>query len=152
MNKICISTDDFDLNKVQNWLKLGEAPCGATVTFTGLVRDLEQGGLEGLYLEHYPGMTEAALEKIIQQARERWQLGPVIIHHRIGWLTPGENIVLVAVASPHRAEAFAAAEFLMDYLKRDAPFWKKERINGDEHWVAQKESDRAAVKRWQTED
>lgn len=152
MNKICISANDFDLNEVQTWLKLGEAPCGATVTFTGLVRDLEQGGLDGLYLEHYPGMTELALEKIIQQARERWNLGPVVIHHRIGWLAPGDNIVLVAVASPHRAEAFAAAEFLMDYLKRDAPFWKKERINGKEDWVAQKESDRAAAKRWQDDD
>lgn len=152
MNRIEISTKDFDLTEVQNWLKQGDTPCGATVTFTGLVRDLEEGGLDGLYLEHYPGMTQNALDNIIQQARQRWSLGPVCIHHRIGWLAPGDNIVLVALASPHRVEAFEAAEFLMDYLKRDAPFWKKERINGEEHWVEQKESDRQAAKRWQTED
>lgn len=149
MNRVVVARDDFDPAETHAWLKQDESmACGALVTFTGVVRDLESGGLEGLFLEHYPGMTEQALTSIITQARARWVLGRVTIHHRIGWLEPNDNIIMVGVSAPHRGEAFMAAEFLMDYLKQDAPFWKKERIAGREHWVEQRSSDCDAVKRW----
>ncbi|MBP0049161.1 molybdopterin synthase catalytic subunit MoaE [Marinobacterium sp. AK62] len=150
LNNVQVNQQDFNINDAHTWLRQGSEPCGAVVTFTGIVRDLAEGGLKGLYLEHYPGMTERALEDIIARARQRWQLGRVLIHHRVGWLQPDENIVLLGVASAHRAEAFAAAAFIMDYLKQDAPFWKKERLSGEERWVEQKGSDREAVKRWQS--
>jgi len=149
VNRVVITQDDFDLAETHAWLKQDEAACGAVVTFTGMVRDLASGDLDGLFLEHYPGMTEQSLAAIIAQARARWALGRVAIHHRIGWLALNDNIVMVGVSAPHRAEAFAAAEFLMDYLKRDAPFWKKERVAGQDHWVEQKHADREAIKRWE---
>jgi molybdopterin synthase catalytic subunit len=120
---------------------------GAVVTFTGLVRG--DGGLTALELEHYPGMTEAALAGIEAEARARWPLSGVTIIHRTGRLLPGERIVLVATASAHRQAAFAAADFLMDYLKSRAPFWKKEVTPDGARWVDARETDRAALERWQ---
>ncbi len=147
-DSIRVQTADFNPGEFHDWLKDAGAEAGAIVTFTGVVRELAGGGLEGLYLEHYPGMTERALEEIVRQARERWALGRVLICHRVGWLQPNDNIVFVGVSSPHRAEGFRAATFLMDYLKQDAPFWKKERTRAGEHWVEQKAADQAAAERW----
>ncbi len=120
---------------------------GAIVTFSGLVRD-EGGTLSAMEIEHYPGMTERALQKIRAEAMERWQLADALVIHRFGSLKPGEQIMMVATAARHRADAFAAAEFLMDYLKSRAPFWKKEFAAGGESWVAAKDEDEDALKRW----
>ncbi|NNE89150.1 MAG: molybdenum cofactor biosynthesis protein MoaE [Silicimonas sp.] len=120
---------------------------GAVVTFSGLVRD-EGGTLRAMEIEHYPGMTEKALAKIREKALARWSLSDALIIHRFGALNPGEQIMMVATASRHRADAFAAAEFLMDYLKSRAPFWKKELGADGEDWVAAKSEDEAALKRW----
>lgn len=146
---IAVQAEDFDLNQLYTGLKCSTGANGAIVTFTGLVRELANTThLQALYLEHYPGMTEKALESIVDQARERWPLGQVTIIHRIGRLALNEQIVFVGASSPHRADAFAAVEFMMDYLKQDAPFWKKEITSSGEHWVEQKTSDLAAAKRW----
>ncbi len=120
---------------------------GAVVSFTGIVRD-ETGTLQALELEHYPGMTERALTKIAQDAQARWDLSDVTIIHRIGRLEPGEEIMMVATASPHRKAAFEAADYLMDFLKSRAPFWKKEHFKDRSEWVASKQSDEDALKRW----
>ena len=127
----------------------GRADIGAIVTFTGLCRD-ENGALAGLELEHYPGMAEAEITRIAQEAMQRWPLLGIVAIHRYGLVAPGEVIVLVAVASSHRQAAFAGAEFVMDFLKSRAPFWKKEhRADGrDGGWVDAKESDEAALSRW----
>lgn len=120
---------------------------GAVVTFTGIVRD-DSGSLQAMEIEHYPGMTQSALAEIAEQAKQRWDLGDVLVIHRYGRLEPGAQIMMVATASRHRKDAFAAAEFLMDYLKSRAPFWKKE-ISGDgTEWVAAKDEDEAALTRW----
>ena len=121
---------------------------GAVVTFTGIVRDLPGGGLRHMQIEHYPGMTEAALQEIAAQAEMRWSLAEVLVIHRFGVMAPDERIMMVATAAPHRADAFAAAEFLMDYLKSRAPFWKKEHSAGGADWVAAKDADEAALDRW----
>ncbi|MEH6639131.1 MAG: molybdopterin synthase catalytic subunit MoaE [Porticoccaceae bacterium] len=121
---------------------------GALVTFTGMVRDLVENPVNAMLLEHYPGMTERALEAIIHKARERWTLGDINITHRVGMLYPGEPIVFVGVSSAHRREAFEACQFLMDYLKIEAPFWKKEFTPDGEHWVEAKSSDTDAAGRW----
>ncbi len=125
--------------------------CGAIASFVGLVRDQLSGpGLEELFLEHYPGMTEAELARVEAAAHERWPLQGTTIIHRIGDLAPGDNIVLVVAASRHRHAAFEAAEFLMDYLKSKAPFWKKETgVDGNGAWVDARESDEDALGRWQ---
>ena len=120
---------------------------GAVVTFCGLVRD-NDGTLHGMEIEHYPGMTERALAKIEAEARSRWALSDALIVHRHGPLAPGEMIMMVATASRHRADAFAAAEFLMDYLKSRAPFWKKERTKDGTAWVAARDEDEDALRRW----
>jgi len=120
---------------------------GAVVTFSGLVRD-EEGAVATMEIEHYPGMTEKALEKIRTEAMDRWSLTDAMIIHRHGRMSPGDQIMMVATASRHRADAFAAAEFLMDYLKSRAPFWKKESGANGEDWVAAKDEDEAALKRW----
>lgn len=120
---------------------------GAVVTFCGIVRD-DGGDLQHMEIEHYPGMTERALTKIAQQAQDRWKLLDCMIIHRFGPLEPGERIMMVATASAHRADAFAAADFLMDYLKSRAPFWKKENRPEGSGWVAAKDSDEAALSRW----
>jgi molybdopterin synthase catalytic subunit len=121
---------------------------GAVVTFAGIVRDTAQGDLQAMEIEHYPGMTERALAKIAEEAQTRWGLGDVLVIHRHGRLAPGEVIMMVATAAPHRASAFAAAEFLMDYLKSRAPFWKREITARGADWVAARDEDEAALGRW----
>ena len=120
---------------------------GAVVSFTGLVRD-DSGTLQALEIEHYPGMTERALTRIAEDACRRWDLADVLILHRHGTLAVGEPIMMVATAARHRAAAFAAADFLMDYLKSRAPFWKKEVTNAGADWVAAKDEDEDALNRW----
>lgn len=138
---ISIQTEDFDLAFETQRLR-SHTGIGALVSFVGLVRDFHQD--QELYIEHYPGMTEQVLEDLAAQAKTRWQLSGVRIVHRVGLLQTGEQIVLVVTASAHRADAFAACQWLMDFLKTQAPFWKRE---GD-HWVAAKESDQQAAERW----
>ncbi|MEE2025717.1 molybdopterin synthase catalytic subunit MoaE [Alkalimonas mucilaginosa] len=142
-----VQSEDFCVG-TQYQLLSQDSRCGAVVTFTGLVRELSSGDLQQMTLEHYPGMTEQALDAIAREAQQRWQLGAVRIIHRIGALTPNEQIVFVGVASAHRAAAFAAAQFVMDYLKTRAPFWKKECTAQGESWVAAKASDQDAAERW----
>ena len=140
---------DFDIGKELAGLRLGRADIGAIVTFTGLVRDMADGEkIADLELEHYPGMTEKALQKIEAEANDRWQLQATLIIHRYGKLAPGEQIVLVATASPHRGDAFQSAEFLMDFLKSRAPFWKKEGVADGGRWVDARDSDEDALRRW----
>lgn len=126
----------------------GGPDIGAVVTFTGIVRDTARGDLVAMEIEHYPGMTQSALEKIAAEAKERWSLGDVLVIHRHGRLAPGAQIMMVATASRHRADAFQAAEFLMDYLKSRAPFWKKEITRDGADWVAARDEDEAALDRW----
>ncbi|MDM3871884.1 molybdopterin synthase catalytic subunit MoaE [Porticoccus sp. W117] len=141
---IKVQTDDFDIGT--EYQKLRDRDCGAVVTFSGCVR--QENDLQALHLEHYPGMTECALEDIVIQAKQRWPLGAVTVIHRIGRIDAGEQIVFVGVASGHRSEAFAAGEFIMDFLKTRAPFWKKEIREDGERWVEAKDSDNQKVKRW----
>ncbi|QHQ37413.1 molybdenum cofactor biosynthesis protein MoaE [Algicella marina] len=130
-------------------LRRGRTDLGAVVTFTGLVRDLAgDNPISAMELEHYPGMTEKSLEAIEAEAQRRWPLQASLIIHRHGRLAPGDQIVLVATASPHRAAAFESAEFLMDYLKSRAPFWKKEETGRGDSWVDARETDEDALSRW----
>ena len=123
---------------------------GAVVMFSGLVRDMNLGDtVGGLFLEHYPGMTEKSLEAIVEEARGRWPLDHVRIIHRVGQLEPGDQIVFVGTTSAHRESAFQACEFLMDFLKTRAPFWKREQTGAGERWIEAKETDTAAAERWQ---
>ena len=125
---------------------------GAMVTFTGIVRDFHQSHeVKAMTLEHYPGMTERELSHIRGKAMERWSLGKVTIIHRVGKLYPSDNIVFVGCTSPHRDAAFDAARFIMDYLKTDAPFWKAEEIDNQTKWVDARETDRASLKKWESE-
>ncbi len=126
----------------------GRQDTGAVVTFTGLVRDLAPQPMQHMEIEHYPGMTERAITAISEEAAGRWSLADVLVIHRFGRLRPGDTIMMVATASRHRADAFAAAEFLMDYLKSRAPFWKKEVAGDSADWVAAKDEDEAALDRW----
>jgi molybdopterin synthase catalytic subunit len=146
---IRIQREDFDIAAEIVRLTEGRADIGAVVTFSGLCRD-EQGALSALELEHYPGMAEAEIGRIAAQALERWPLQGLTVIHRHGKIIPGENIVLVVAASLHRQAAFEAANFLMDYLKSRAPFWKKEHLaDGSEGgWVEAKEADDRATDRW----
>lgn len=144
-----VQREDFDLGAELDALRAGRTDIGAIVSFTGLVRD--HAGLSpigGMELEHYPGMTARALEKIESEARMRWPLRDSLIIHRFGALAPGEQIMMVVTASAHRQAAFEAAEFLMDYLKSRAPFWKKETTAEGSHWVDARETDEAALERW----
>ena len=146
---ICIQPDDFDVSEQIALLRRDNPAIGAVVAFVGLVRDLNDGScVSSMTLEHYPGMTERALQQIVDQARSRWPLQAVTVSHRIGPLAPTEQIVLVAVATAHRGDAFQAAEFIMDYLKTRAPFWKKEVTPDGSRWVDARESDEAASGRW----
>jgi molybdopterin synthase catalytic subunit len=149
MFSVRVQFGDFDLAAEQRKLTEGRTDIGAIVAFTGLCRD-EQGSLAALELEHYPGMAEDEMSRVLAEARERWPLDGATLIHRFGKIAPGGNIVLVVTASRHRAAAFAAAEFLMDYLKTRAPFWKKEHrkdgSSGD--WVAAKDEDDSAAERW----
>ena len=145
---ISIQVEDFNPGHEYECLE-GNKSSGAIVTFTGTVRDMNLGDeVGGLFLEHYPGMTEKALQEIIDEAMERWELQVVRVIHRIGQMHPGDRIVFVGVASAHRKEAFAACEFIMDYLKTRAPFWKKETTPEGDRWVDERESDQEAADRW----
>lgn len=146
--RIAVQEAPFDFAAEARAFSDGLSGMGAVVTFTGVVRDRPEGGLEAMEIEHYPGMTRSAIEKIATEARDRWSLGDVLVIHRYGRLAPGEDIMMVATAAPHRADAFAAAEFLMDYLKSRAPFWKKEITADGADWVAAKDADEAALDRW----
>jgi molybdopterin synthase catalytic subunit len=146
--KINVQLADFSLEREAEALRLDNS-VGAIVTFSGLVRDLhDDQPIKGLFLEHYPGMTEKSLQAIAAEAQERWPLSALTIIHRIGELKAGDQIVFVGVSSAHRGAAFAACEFLMDYLKTRAPFWKKSLLADGECWVDAKESDNAASERW----
>ncbi len=138
----------FDFGSEANAFASRQAGMGAVVTFTGIVRDLGTASLSAMEIEHYPGMTEKALEKIAEDASSRWNLGDILIIHRYGRLHPQEMIMMVATASRHRADAFQAAEFLMDFLKSRAPFWKKELTRDGADWVEAKDEDEAALTRW----
>jgi molybdopterin synthase catalytic subunit len=146
---IRIQEHDFDLSAEITALRKGDPRVGAVVTFLGTVRDMNDGSqVKGMTLEHYPGMTEKALEEIITQAKSRWDIYNTLVIHRISQLLPEDQIVLVAVTSAHRGEAFAACEFIMDYLKTAAPFWKKEDTPEGARWVDARVTDDAAMARW----
>jgi molybdopterin synthase catalytic subunit len=147
---IRVQREDFDLSDEVARLTAGRADIGAVVTFTGTVRGGSGGdAIAGMTLEHYPGMTEEELSRVEAEAGARWPLKASLIVHRVGTLRPGDNIVLVVTASAHREAAFEAAEFLMDYLKTRAPFWKKEQgTDGAERWVEARDSDEEAAGRW----
>lgn len=143
----------FDAGTEQRQLLEGRSDVGAVVSFTGLVRDFnERPDVNALTLEHYPGMTEAALGEIVAEAESRWPLQGVRVIHRVGRLSPGDPIVLVVVASAHRRAAFEACDFIMDYLKTRAPFWKKEHSITGDYWVAERESDHRDASRWESDD
>ena len=145
-----VEREDFDVGTEVRRLVADRTDIGAIVTFTGTVRSENDGNrIAGMTLEHYPGMTEAELARVEAEANKRWPLQASLIVHRIGALKPGDNIVLVVTASAHREAAFAAAAFLMDYLKTSAPFWKKELgADGAERWVEARQSDDRAAERW----
>ena len=144
--KLVVSEAGFDPGFELNDFTAKVAGAGAVVSFTGLVRGDRSGS--GMMIEHYPGMTEKAISAIMEQAGKRWNLIDLLVIHRFGKLVVGEPIMMVATAGFHRSEAFLAADFLMDYLKSRAPFWKKEIGSDGEIWVASKEADEAALKRW----
>jgi molybdopterin synthase catalytic subunit len=146
---IRVQTEDFDPGAEIARLHDGRSDIGAVVSFVGLVRGESHGeALTSMTLEHFPGMTERELLRIADEARARWKLNDVVVVHRIGTLKPGERIVLVVTAAGHRQAAFEAGEFLMDYLKTRAPFWKREQRASGEHWVEARESDDRAAERW----
>jgi molybdopterin synthase catalytic subunit len=153
MNRIRVQQEDFDVGEVLTELTEGRTDIGATATFVGYVRDFNlHDDVEAMLLEHYPGMTEKALSEIVDDANSRWDLQDTAVIHRIGELRPADQIVLVAVASPHRGDAFDACEFIMDYLKTRAPFWKKELLgDGSSRWVEARSSDDDAAERWESE-
>jgi len=140
--KISVQADDFDLSREVGEISTSKS-VGAVASFVGVVREV------AMTLEHYPGMTENSIRKIVEEARARWQVMDCSVIHRYGALQPGDQIVLVAVASAHRGDAFAACEFIMDYLKTQAPFWKKEQRPGGAQWVEARASDDQAADRWQ---
>lgn len=145
MNEISVQEADFDVGAEIAALSAGDDGAGAVASFVGLVRG---GDILDMTLEHYPGMTEQALAEIVAQACERWQCRNVRVIHRIGRLLPGARIVFVGVSSAHRGDAFAACEFVMDYLKTRAPFWKKEETPAGGRWVDAREADDRAAERW----
>lgn len=146
---IRVQHSPFDMADEVARLHAGDPGVGALVTFVGYVRDVHEGvGVQGMELEHYPGMTEKSLAAIVIEAEQRWRLLRVSVIHRVGKLFPADPIVFVGVVSAHRADAFAACEFIMDYLKTQAPFWKKETTDNGERWVEARSSDDEAAKRW----
>jgi molybdopterin synthase catalytic subunit len=146
---IRIQENDFDISAEIAALRKGDSRVGAVVSFLGTVRDMNDGSqVMGMTLEHYPGMTEKALQEILDQAKTRWDIYQTLVIHRIGPLLPEDQIVLVVVTSAHRGEAFAACEFIMDYLKTAAPFWKKEDTPEGTRWVDARVTDDAAMARW----
>lgn len=150
MTEVRIQQEAFDVTRETEALRAGRPGIGALASFIGYVRDSNEGqGVAGLQLEHYPGMAEREIERIIVEARGRWALEAVRVVHRVGDLKPGDPIVFVGVGSAHRADAFAACEFIMDFLKTRAPFWKKEQgCDGESRWLDARESDRARLERW----
>jgi len=146
-----IQTEDFDLGAETAAMRRGNPAIGAIASFVGVVRDVNEGdAVSEMTLEHYPGMTEKSIEDIIEQARGRWKVLDALVIHRIGILKPTDQIVLVIVASAHRGDAFAACEFIMDYLKTRAPFWKKEKTAEGARWVDARVTDDAAAERWKS--
>ena len=145
--RVVVQEEPFDFGAEADTFAAGRTDMGAVVTFTGVVRDVS-GTLETMEIEHYPGMTQKALEAIAAEAEARWDLGEILVIHRYGRMGPGERIMMVATASKHRGHAFEAAEYLMDYLKSRAPFWKKESGSGGTSWVAAKDEDEDALSRW----
>lgn len=144
-----IQREDFDAGAEINRMRLARPDTGAVASFIGQVRDLNDGSnVSSMVLEHYPGMTEKALAAIVEQAKQRWDIFDALVIHRIGTLQPTEQIVLVVVSGAHRGEVFAACEFIMDYLKTEAPFWKKEQTAEGERWVESRSSDDQARARW----
>jgi len=144
---------DFDAGAEIAALRLARADTGAVAAFIGQVRDLNDGqAVQAMTLEHYPGMTEKSLQDIVDRAKARWNIFDALVIHRVGELRPLDQIVLVAVSGAHRGEAFAACEFIMDYLKTEAPFWKKEQTPEGAHWVDARESDDRAKRRWNDAD
>lgn len=149
--RISVQTEDFDVSTELKNISSHDKTIGALVSFVGLVRDINEGqNIQAMTLEHYPGMTEKALSEIAQEAQQRWPLQGITIIHRIGELLPSDQIVLVITASRHRHAAFESADFLMDFLKSKAPFWKKENTADGARWVDARESDEAALARWKT--
>ena len=146
--RVVVQSDPFDIGAETNSFAMAAKGAGAIVTFTGLVRDNAARNLEVIEIEHYSGMTERALHEIAGQAMTRWQLADCLVIHRYGRLAPTDPIMMVATAARHRADVFAAADFLMDYLKSRAPFWKKEITASGTDWVAARAEDEAALKRW----
>jgi molybdopterin synthase catalytic subunit len=144
-----IQTADFDVGAEIAALRRGNAKVGAVASFIGIVRDVNEGdAVKELALEHYPGMTEKAIEEIVGQARARWDVYEALVIHRVGTLRPTDQIVLVVVTGAHRGEAFAACEYIMDYLKTQAPFWKKEATGKGARWVEARATDDIAAERW----
>ena len=146
--RVIVQEARFDIGELMRNFPANGKNIGAVVTFTGVVRDNTEAPLEAMEIEHYPGMTEKALTRIADEARTRWSLSDVLVIHRHGRLTPGEVIMMVATAAPHRKDAFDAAEFLMDFLKSRAPFWKREISREGTAWVAARDEDEAALARW----
>ena len=145
---ISVQNECFDFSEeIKNFSKTLEN-IGALLTFTGIVRGQKSKTLDYLFIEHYPDMTETQIKSIVEDAFKRWKLYDALVIHRYGKLEPGEPIMMVAIAAEHRKEAFEAAEYLMDYLKSRAPFWKKEILNGQGNWVEAKSADEAALNRW----
>ncbi len=145
--RVVVQSDPFDPGAETNAFTAAQSASGAVVTFSGIVRDVT-GGLDAMEIEHYPGMTERALTDIAHKAVQRWSLEDALVIHRHGTLKVGEQIMMVATAARHRKDAFEAAEFLMDYLKSRAPFWKREVTGEGETWVAARDEDEDALKRW----
>src|SRR5256886_4362564 len=146
-----IQTGDFDVAREIATLRGDDARVGAVAAFVGLVRDInDAAAVSTLTLEHYPGMTEKALSRIVEEAKSRWNVYDALVIHRVGELKPTDQIVLVVVTGAHRGEAFAACEFIMDYLKTRAPFWKKEETPQGAHWVEARSSDDEAAQRWES--
>lgn len=149
MFSVSVQEADFDLGAELSVIRAGDARVGALASFVGLVRDINEGAdVSEMTLEHYPGMTEKALEAIVSEARARWDIYNARVIHRVGPLKPCDQIVLVAVTSAHRGEAFAACEFIMDYLKTRAPFWKREQTPDGGRWVDARDKDDSAALRW----
>ncbi len=148
--EVRVQHEDFDVGREVARLRAGNPRIGAVASFIGVVRDLNEGAsVAGMTLEHYPGMTERSIARIIEDAKSRWSIFDALVIHRIGTLAPLDQIVLVVVTSAHRGEAFAACEFLMDYLKTRAPFWKKERTENGPRWVEARAADDEAANRWE---
>ena len=151
MPTVRVQQEDFDTGRELEALTRGRRDVGALASFVGLVRDANDGAaVSAMTLEHYPGMTEKALEEICREAHSRWDLVDTLVIHRVGSLKPGDRIVLVGVSSAHRGEAFAACEFIMDYLKTRAPFWKREDTPQGSRWVDARASDDTAAAKWKS--